>query len=509
MAEGRVRGAPCQRCPLTPAPSPSVGRGENGTTPRKGFGERNFLRFYLAVRQKHFFDSASAGKIGPWLRGLTARMEDPPMRLAELVAAVVGAAVLVGSSAFGQEENWPRFRGPTGLGYTVEKNLPISWGGPEGKNVFWKSPLKGEGHASPVVWGDTVFVCTAYWPPTVTNREEVIPEHHVACYRATDGSMAWDTLVPPGPWLRTDFRSGPGGGYAAATPVTDGKMVYCAFGSAVLAALDFQGKIVWRTELIPYTFDVTVGSSPILYEDTVILFCAMAKPADSKVIAFDKATGKVKWQQPLTGMAFGHSTPVIIQVGGKAQMLVLASGAKESANALQSLNPATGERLWWCRGSGDVASPAFGGGLVYFDSGRGGPGFCVDASGSADVSATHMKWTVNMVPEGLSSPTIVGKHVYRLHSQGTLKCWELETGNLVYSERLQGLSTAWASPIADPAGRLFFANGGKSYVIQAGPEFRVLATSDLGDGNHPSPAVAKSRLFIAGLKNLYCIGSMK
>ena len=431
------------------------------------------------------------------------------MRLAELVAAVVGAAVLVGSSAFGQEENWPRFRGPTGLGYTVEKNLPISWGGPEGKNVFWKSPLKGEGHASPVVWGDTVFVCTAYWPPTVTNREEVIPEHHVACYRATDGSMAWDTLVPPGPWLRTDFRSGPGGGYAAATPVTDGQRVYCAFGSAVLAALDFQGKIVWRTELIPYTFDVTVGSSPILYEDTVILFCAMAKPADSKVIAFDKATGKVKWQQPLTGMAFGHSTPVIIQVGGKAQMLVLASGAKESANALQSLNPASGEPLWWCRGSGDVASPAFGGGLVYFDSGRGGPGFCVDASGSADVSATHMKWTVNMVPEGLSSPTIVGKHVYRLHSQGTLKCWELETGNLVYSERLQGLSTAWASPIADPAGRLFFANGGKSYVIQAGPEFRVLATSDLGDGNHPSPAVAKSRLFIAGLKNLYCIGSMK
>jgi len=74
--------------------------------------------------------------------------------------------------------------------------------------------------------------------------------------------MLWDTLVPPGPWVRADFRSGPGGGYAAATPATDGNMVYCAFGSSVLAALDFQGDIVWRKEILPYTFDVTLGSSP-------------------------------------------------------------------------------------------------------------------------------------------------------------------------------------------------------------------------------------------------------
>jgi len=427
-----------------------------------------------------------------------------PLVLLVTVAAVV---LLAGQAALGQSDNWPRFRGPTGLGYTEEKNLPLVWGGPEGKNILWKAPLKGEGHASPIVWGDAVFVCTVSWPPAVRNREEVIPEHHVTCYRAADGQVLWDTLVPPGPWLRTDFRSGPGGGYAAATPVTDGTRVYCAFGSAVLAALDFQGKIVWRNELVPYTFDVTVGSSPILYGDAVILLCAMAKPVDSKVIAFDTATGKGKWQQAFPDMAFGHSTPVVIQVGGKPQMLVLASGAKEAGNALQGLDPATGQRLWWCRGAGDVASPAFGAGLVYFDSGRGGPGFCVDPAGSGDVSKTHLRWTVEHVSEGLGSPIIVGQHVYRLHNPGTLKCWEAATGKVVYSERLQGISTTWASPIGDPQGRLFFASGGKSTVIQAGPEFRVLAVNDLGDNNHPSPAVAKGRLFIAGLKNLYCIGN--
>jgi outer membrane protein assembly factor BamB len=306
--------------------------------------------------------------------------------------------------------------------------------------------------------------------------------------------------------VRNDFRSGPGGGYAAPTPATDGKLVYCAFGSAVIAALDFQGKIVWRKELVPYTFDVTLGSSPILYEDTVILLCAMAKKSDSQVLALDKSNGDVKWQQKFPDMAFGHSTPVIISVNDKLQMLVLASGGSVAGNALRSLAPVDGKVLWWCRGGGDAASPAYADGLIYFDSGRGGPGVAVDATGTGDVSQTHIRWTINQVPEGIGSPIIIGKEVYRLHAPNILKCWEVATGKQVYAERLEGISSTWASPIADPEGRLFFANAGKSYVIQAGPELKVLATNDLGDGNHCSPAVAAGRMFLVGMKNVYCIG---
>ena len=131
-----------------------------------------------------------------------------------------------------------------------------------------------------------------------------------------------------------------------------------------------------------YSFDVTVGSSPILYQDTVILLCAMANAGDSNVVAFDKANGEVKWRQKFPDMAFGHSTPVIISVKEKPQMLVLASGMSETGNALRSLDPASGKPLWWCRGAGDAASPAFGAGIVYFDSGRGGKGVAVDPGGS-------------------------------------------------------------------------------------------------------------------------------
>jgi outer membrane protein assembly factor BamB len=420
--------------------------------------------------------------------------------------------VLLVSRAVRAGDVWPQFRGPTGLGYTDEKNLPLTWGGrpggghPNGENVVWKSPLLGEGHASPIVWKDRVFVSTALWPPEVKQRERVIPQHHVLCYAAADGRRLWDVEVPPGPWVRSDFRSGPGGGYACPTPTTDGKLVYCVFGSSVIAALDFQGKIVWRKEIIPYTFDVTIGSSPVLYQDTVIMLYAMAASKDSQVVAFDKATGRQKWAKKLANTGFAHSTPLIIQVRGKPQMLVLASGGGASSEALQSLDPADGTRLWWCQAAGDAASPAYGAGIVYCDSGRGGPGAAIDPTGSGDVAKTHVKWTVDQVPEAIGSPVIVGNYVYRLHTPAILKCWQAASGRKVYTERLDGIYTTWASPVVDPAGRIFFATAGKSYVIQAGPEFKVLASNDLGDGNHASPAVAAGRMFLVGMKNVYCIG---
>jgi len=425
------------------------------------------------------------------------------MRLA-IVSAL--AVVSIAQAVPARGENWPQFRGPTGLGQTEDRNLPITWGGPANRDVLWKTPLHGQGHASPSVWGDRLFVCTAHWAPEVQDRTKAIPEHHLLCYRAGDGRLLWDRSIPPGPWLRSDFRSGPGGGYACPTPTTDGTLVWCAFGSSVLAAVDFRGTIVWRKEIVPYTFDVTLGSSPILYRDTVILFFAMAKAGDSRVVAFDKATGAIRWERKLAQTGFGHSTPLVIDVKGKPQMLLLASAMGVSSNALQSLDPADGRLLWWCRGGGDAASPAYGAGVVYFDSGRGGLGVAVDPTGSGDVTPTHVRWTVPQVPEGIGSPIVVDGRVWRLHSPGVLRCWDAATGKQLFAHRLDGITTTWASPIADPLGRIFYATAGKSFVLQSAAEFKLLAINDLGDPNHASPAVSGGRLFLVGTKYVHCIG---
>src|SRR6185436_12375661 len=174
------------------------------------------------------------------------------------------------------------------------------------------------------------------------------PEHHVTCYQASDGKFLWDKIVPPGPWLRSDFRSGPGGGYAAPTPATDGMHVFVVFGTSVIAALDFDGRNVWRKEITPHNFDVTIGSSPVLFGDTVLMLCAMTNKNDSRLIAYDKKDGSIRWSSPLQ-CGFAHSTPVLIDVQGQPQLLVAASGGGPAERGLQSLDPRNGKPLWWCQ----------------------------------------------------------------------------------------------------------------------------------------------------------------
>ena len=399
-------------------------------------------------------------------------------------------------------DTWPGWRGPTGLGLTDERELPLTWGGPNDENVLWKSPLPGtdvrakadHNQSSPIVWKDRVFVIAAYWPEEVAQTE--FAEHHVACYSSVDGQLLWDVKVPPGPWLLKDLR----GGYAAPTPCTDGKHVYVLFGSSELMALDFDGQIVWRKEISPFAWDVAIGTSPVLAGDAVLVLADGTKSDLSRLIAFDHMTGEIKWERQRPDANFNHTTPVLIEVAGKSQLVIASSGA------LQGVDPANGEVIWWVKNKGDVPTPAYGSGLLYSDDGRGGPGIAVDPTGTGDVTKSHVKWKTRPIPEGYSSPIIAGGYVYRLHNPGVLKCFELATGTQVFAERLAGV-TAATSPVVTADGRLFVAGAGKSMVLKVGPRLELLATNELGDDAPSSPAVAHGCLYLKGRRNLYCIGT--
>jgi len=393
---------------------------------------------------------------------------------------------------------WAGWRGPTGMGVTEHRDLPLTWDA-AGKNVRWQAALPGsdgtaepdQNQSSPIVARGRVFVTTSFWPG---KRDAArLPEHHVTCYDVENGRQMWDVQVPPGPWLLSDLR----GGYTAPTPASDGERVYAVFGSAVIAALSHDGKLLWRNEIIPHKFDVALGASPVLYRDTVILQCDQLDKL-SRMVAFDCNTGAVKWEQARPDVSFSHSTPVLAEVAGKTQLLSAAS------NALQGLDPANVKLLWWCAASGDAVSPVMGNGLVYVDSGRGGTGIAVDPTGMGDVTQTHKKWTSRRIPEGLSSPVSSGEYLYRVHTPGILDCMRWSTGETVYSERLPGVPTT-SSPVATPDGRIYIASAGRSYVVKAGAEFEVLADNDLGDAGQASVAVSRGRLFLKGRTKLFCI----
>ena len=419
--------------------------------------------------------------------------------------SLVWVAALLWSVSAQAGEHWPAWRGPTGDGHSDEKNLPLTWGGKTQENILWKAPLfpsdkikRDQNQSSPIVWGDRIFVTLSYWPAGTTEKD--FPEHHLICFQAKDGKKLWDTRIPPGPWKLTDLR----GGYTAPTPATDGKHVYVSFGSAVVAAVDFQGAIAWRNEINPHSFDVAWAASPVLFESTVIVVCDQQDHA-STIYAFDGKTGAVRWETKRPNVEWAHSTPLLAKVAGKLQLLTATH------NGPQGLDPTTGKILWSYRTDpqvGDTVTPTARDGLVYVDSGRGGPGIAVDATGMGDLPKTALKWKV-AVQSGFSSPILVGDNLYRLHGSDVLSCWRWTTGaDVLKKDRLEGADSA-VSPFATADGRIYFASTGKSYVVKAGPKLEILARNDLGDPSRASPAVAAGRIYIKGGRFLYCIGAKK
>ena len=413
-------------------------------------------------------------------------------RLVWAWSAWVGLSLAVANVS--RAGNWPGWRGPTGAGTTDEKDLPLRWDGKTGENVLWKASLAGTtGHSSPIVWGDRVFVTTAAKQNQEEEKKKLVPEHHLACYRVTDGKRLWRTQIPQG--------KQPAGYaiYAVPTPVTDGKAVYAWFGSSVMAAVDFDGKLLWRTERPgPFNLNPGICSSPVLHEDTVVLLCDQGR-GKGFLQGLDKKTGEVKWQQKRTKASCNNTTPILIRVGGKAQLIVAGSGA------LEGLNPANGEAIWSCKCRGFGESPIFGSGVIYADKGMNETAVCVDPTGTGDVTETHTKWRIAKSPGDYSSAVIAGKYIYKVRKKGAIACLKLATGEEVFNAELKDVSKL-ASPIATADGRVYFVSTGTSYVIKAGEKLEILGGGKLGGwGNGSSAAVADGRIFVRDNRFLFCL----
>jgi outer membrane protein assembly factor BamB len=369
---------------------------------------------------------------------------------------------------------WPRWRGPSGQGHVAGTNYVDSWS--DTTNVRWKVPVPGRGHSSPVVWKDHIFLTTA--------RNDGAKVSLLA-FRRSDGRLLWETQAPASGIEHVYQKNS----HASSTPATDGRRVYASFGTHGLAAFDFNGRLLWHRKLGDIRNYHGSAGSPVLYKDRVFIYQDHDGDGTlgSFVAAFDAATGSPIWKKDRSETV-GWGTPIVIDAGDRDELIV------SSQRKVYAYAPDTGAELWSVRGNTFevIPTPVVGHGLVFCSSGRAGPTLAIRPGGSGDVTATHVQWSSPRGSPFVPSAIIHGDLLYMINDmQSILTVLEAKTGKAVYQERLgeavrEGFSS---SPIA-VGDKLFFTNDrGQTFVVQAGPTFKLLRVNDLSAQVLASPAL--------------------
>ncbi len=408
---------------------------------------------------------------------------------------------------------WPQWRGPLSTGVSMHAKPPTTWS--EMKNIRWKVSIPGQGHSTPVIWGDHIFITTAIpfgevLPATDEHahgaHNNVTPQRQqefvVLALDRRDGKVRWRTTVKK---QRPHESVHETGTWASNSPVTDGQHLFASFGSSGLYCLDFAGHIVWQKDLgqLHIKHGHGEGTSPAIYHDTIII--NLDHEETSFVIALDKRTGKTLWKAE-RNEGTSWSTPLIIEHNGEPQVIIAAT------NRVRAYHLDTGQVLWECGGlSGNVvASPVASDGFVYVaNSYESRNMLAIDLSkAKGDITNSEaVVWHFDSNTPYVPSPLLYGDYLYFLkHYQGYLTCVQAKTGKTQYGPtRLPNIQNVYAS-LVGADGRVYITSrNGHTAVVAHGPAFKLLANNQLEDSFSASPVIVGQDLFLRGEKFLYCI----
>jgi outer membrane protein assembly factor BamB len=403
-------------------------------------------------------------------------------------------------------DHWPQFRGPDASGVAEDKRLPERWS--ETENVAWKTAIPGVGWSSPVVWGDRIFVTSVI--PMVEQekprtgiyldgrRVKPPPGEHrwmVYCIDFETGKIRWEREVHRSvPKSARHLKNS----FASETPVTDGERVYAYFGNVGVFAFDMDGKPLWSEPFGPFESRTGWGTaaSPVLHDGRLYIVCDNEEK--SFLVAFEAKTGKQAWRVERDEKS-SWATPHIWQHDGKTEIVTNASHRIRSYDL-------DGKLLWELGGASSIAIPTplsrFG--MVYVSSGyvqdEIRPVFAIRPGGT-------IAWSLPHGGPYNTSPLIYGDYYYTLFDRGFFTAHDARTGKEIYGKvRIHPTSGAFtASPWAYNGKIFALSEDGVTFVIQAGPEYRLLATNPLDEMTLATPAIARGSLFIRTASRLYRI----
>jgi len=409
------------------------------------------------------------------------------------------------------ERFWGQWRGPHATGVSQHADPPIEWS--ETKNIRWKAEIPGRGSASPVVWGDRVFLLTAI-PVGLSGEEAHAPrggvqpramhKFVVLALDRRDGRIIWQQTARE---ERPHEATQENGTWASSSAVTDGQHLYAFFESRGLYAYDMDGKLLWQKDLGDKNMrsEFGEGSTPALYGNRLVI--VWDHQGESFIVALDKVTGDEIWRTEREEID-SWSTPLVVEQGGRAQVVT------NGMNRVRSYDFETGSMVWESAGTtmNPIPSPVAADGMVFVTSGFRGNNLKAIrlAEARGDITGTNaIAWTLDRDTPYVPSPLLYGDILYLLKTNSEiLSAFEAKTGKPHYQlQRLDGVPNVFASPVG-AQGRIYLpGREGTTLVIRHGPAYEVLAKNTLDDGFDASPALVDKEIYLRGYRYLYCIAT--
>ena len=414
-------------------------------------------------------------------------------RVSLLYLALAGFAA---STAAAQE--WTRFRGPNGTGESEAKTIPASW---TDKDLNWRIELPGVGHSSPVLWGEKIFLLSAD-PQTATR--------YVLCINAADGKQIWRREYP-GVVHKLNTKSS----YASSTPTVDAERVYVAWSDPEytrLMALDHKGNEAWSLNLGPWASQHGFGSSPILYQDLVVINCSQEDPKlagvpgpkESFVVAVEKATGKIRWRTDRKIVSTSYTVPCVRKNEAGQDELVCCT----QAEGIFALDPKTGKENWSAPvfDMRTVSSPLLVGDLIFGTNGQGSGAGLFYLVALRPGKEPKVAYEVRQMAPYVPTPVARGELLFLFEDkQGHVTCMNAVDGKVVWQEKRVG-GAFYSSPVR--AGNKLFCIDEKGTVVcvAAEREFKELGRTPLGEESRSTPAVAGGRMYVRSVSHLLSVG---
>jgi outer membrane protein assembly factor BamB len=435
--------------------------------------------------------------------------------------------------------NWPAWRGPLANGTAPDADPPLEWS--DTKNVKWKVKIPGSGSASPVIWGNRVFLLTAVTaekpaaaqpqtPPPAAAAAENQPaaggpggpggpggerrrgggrgqqalektQFTILCLDRATGKTLWQKVAReevPHEGHHQDH------GFASPSPVTDGQVVLAYFGSRGLHCYDLDGNLKWSKDFgqMRTRNSFGEGASPAIHGDYVIV--NWDHEGDDFITALDRMTGKELWRTPRQEET-SWGTPLIVDYKGQKQVIVNAT------TKVRSYDLATGKELWVCGGQTGNAIPCSvaDADTVYAISGfRSASLQAIQLGRTGDLTGTDaIRWSYDKNTPYVPSPVLVGNRLYFISQRGAMiTAFDTKAGQPLFeAQRIEGFFNAYASPVA-AKDRVYVLNReGKCAVLKAGDKFEVLTINSIPEGTDATIALVGKELFLRGKENLYCI----